>query len=162
MNIFGRSAVALLLGVSVLLFSACSQTSDTPEEQIGAYITAAETAAKERDPLAIKSLIAQSYRDELGRNRQNLVSLATGYLLRNKNIHTLTHIRQLTFPQPDRAELVLVAGFAGEQVSDMETLLSLQATIYLFNLTLAKEDEDWRLTSASWRRATSEDIFRSN
>ena len=162
MNIFGRSAAALLLGVSVLLFSACSQTEDSSEAQIRAYITAGETAAKERNPLEIKSLIAEDYRDELGRNRQNLVSLATGYLLRNKNIHTLTHIRQLTFPQPDRAELVLAAGFAGEQVSDMETLLSLQATIYLFNLTLAKKDGDWQLASASWRRATSEDIFRNN
>lgn len=158
-DVYMRNATLLLLGFATLLFTACSQTDAPLEAQIEQYIASAETAAKERNPLALRALVAENYLDGHGRNQREVVSLAAGYLLRNRNIHTLTRIRHLAFPQPDEAELALLVGLAGEPVDDLETLISLQASIYLFELKLVKTDDNWLLERASWKRASGEDIF---
>lgn len=161
MNIHNGTAAVLLFAVAVLLLSACDRTSESPEDQIKAYVAAGETAARARDPLKIKSLIAENYLDHRGRNRQGLVALITGYFFRHKNIHTLTRIKKLTFPQSNRAELVLLAGIAGDPVGDFEHLLALRATIHLFELQLVREEDVWLLQSARWRRAKREELLSS-
>ena len=161
MNTHYKTAPALLFAVVVLSLVACSQSNQSPEEQIKAYIAAAEVAVKERNLLTIQSMIAEGYYDTQGRNQKRIVSLTAGYFFRHKNIHLLTRIKKLTFPQPDQAKLTLLAGLAGDPVGDFEHLLSLRATIHLFNFHLIRQEERWLLQSSSWRRATGEDLLPS-
>ena len=157
MKTYSRRGTVLLCLVTLLFSTACSQSSDSPEEQIKAYIAAGETATQARDTLAMKSLIAKDYRDERNRKQQNIVALVAGYFLRHKNIHTLTRIKTLTFPQPDQADLVLLAGLAGDPIDGFEHLLALRATIHLFEMKLVQHEGEWLLQSVRWRRAKRED-----
>ncbi|MCF6280598.1 MAG: hypothetical protein L3J28_00055 [Candidatus Polarisedimenticolaceae bacterium] len=157
MKTYSKRVVALLCIVTLLFITACSQNSDSPEDQIKAYIAAGEAATQARDTFAMKSLIAKDYRDERNRKQQNIVALVAGYFLRHKNIHTLTRIKKLTFSQPDQADLVLLAGLAGDPIEGFEHLLALRATIHLFEMKLVRYEGEWLLQSVRWRRAKRED-----
>lgn len=155
MNSF-RRVCALLL--ALLLLAACGR-SDSPEEQIRQYVAAAETAVEARDPGDLKELIAEQYQDDEGRTRRDIVAVAARYLYANKNIHVLTRIEDLRFPSPEQARLAVYAALTGQNVSDLDALLNMQADLYRFDLELIKTDGKWQLVRADWRPARGEDFF---
>lgn len=104
-------------------------------------------------------MITHEYLDEKGRNRQKIGSIVAGYFFRHKNIHTLTRVKQLTFPQPGRANLVLLVALAGDPIGDFEHLFALRATVHLFEMQLVEQAGEWQLLSAQWRRASRDDLL---
>ena len=150
----------VVAGMLLALFSlAACGTRDSPEEQVRQYVAAAEAAAENRSIEDLKALIAEAYRDDQGRTRRDLVALAARYLYINKNIHVLTRIEELTFPAPEQARLALYAALTGQNVSDLDALLNMQADLYRFDLELVRSDGEWQLMRADWRPAKGEDFF---
>ena len=145
---------ALLLAVSL---AACS--SDTPEEQIKQYVAAGEEAVENRDVGDLRDLISEGYQDNLGRTRRDLVAIAARYILISKNIHILTRIDELRFPAEDRAEFQLFAAMAGQNISDLDALLNMQADLYRFDLEVHREEGEWKLVRSDWRPAKAVDFF---
>ncbi|MHB8810086.1 MAG: hypothetical protein ACYC9M_08740 [Desulfobulbaceae bacterium] len=143
---------------ALFLLAACGQ-GDSPEEQVRQYVAAAEAAVEARDAGDLKELIAQQYQDEQGRTRRDIVAVAVRYLYANKNIHVLTRIEGLTFPAPEQAQLAVYAALTGQNVSDLDALLNMQADLYRFDLELRKADGKWLLLRADWRPAKGEDFF---
>jgi hypothetical protein len=52
---------------------------------------------------------------------------------------------------------VLVA-LSGKPIEDMSMLPSVHADVYLFELILIREKDDWKLLSSSWRQAMLDDL----
>lgn len=140
------------------LLASCG-SGDTPEQQVRNFIAAGEEAVESRDIGDVRALIAEKYEDERGRTRRDIVALTARYLYANKNIHLLTRIGELTFPSENRALLQLYVAMTGQNVSDLDALLNMQADLYRFDLELVREDGDWKLSTADWRRARSGDFF---
>ena len=155
MMISWRWPAVLLLA---LLFTACGR-GDTPEEQVRKYVAAAEAAVEARNLGDLKGLIAEGYQDDQGRTRREIMAVAARYLLGNKNIHVLTRMQDLTFPARDQARLAVYAALTGQNVSDLDTLLNMQADLYRFDVELRRINGDWQLVRADWRPAKGEDFF---
>lgn len=152
--------VGRVIGFALMLsLVGCGQPDKTPEQQIRGYIANGEQAVKERDLLQIKALISDHYQDARGRDKRALTSLVAGYLFRNKNIHILTRITDIQFPQPGLAEAVLLTGMAADPAGGFESLLAIRADIYVFKLKLVFQDEKWLLQHARWHRAKKEDLI---
>ena len=152
---FAGVAAAFLL---IMILTACGG-GDTPEEQVKKYVAAGEEAAEERDLGGIKELIAEEYSDSHGRTRRDIVALTARYFYSQKNIHILTRISELSFPEEDRAILQVYVAMTGQNVSDLDALLNMRADLYRFDLELVRVDKEWKLQSGDWRRARSEDFF---
>jgi hypothetical protein len=150
---YGAAVVSL-----VLLLAACG-SGDTPEEQVKLFVAAGEGAVESRDIGDIKALISEKYGDDHDRTRRDLVALSARYIYANKNIHLLTRIGELTFPSEDSALLRLYVAMTGQNVSDLDALLNMQADLYLFEMELVREDKEWKLLKADWQRARGEDFF---
>lgn len=140
------------------LLAGCS-SGDTPEQQVGKFIDAGEEAVESRDIGDVRALISEKYEDERGRTRQDIVAYTARYLYANKNIHLLTRIGEMTFPSEDRALVQLFVAMTGQNVSDLDALLNMQADLYRFDLELIREDGEWKLRTADWRQAESGDFF---
>lgn len=149
-------AVIFLSGL--LFLCACSQ-GDSPEEQVRLYVKTGEEAAEARDIGSMKKLISENYSDERGRTRREIVAIAARYFFSNKNIHIFTRIGELTFPEEERALLQLFVAMTGQNVSDLDALLNMQADLYRFDMELALEDKEWKLIRAQWRQAGPDDFF---
>ena len=144
--------------VVVTSFMGCGE-GDTPEDQVRKYVEAGEMAAEERDLGDIKELISEQYNDDHGRTRRDIVAVAARYFYSRKNIHILTRISELSFPEESKAILQVYVAMTGQNVSDLDALLNMRADLYRFDIELLKEDGDWKLISADWRRAKSADFF---
>lgn len=154
-NILWLFAVIL---TGLLILSACGK-DDSPEEQIRLYVKTGEEAAESRDLGDMKKLISENYQDEQGRTRREIIAIAARYFFASKNIHIFTRIGELNFPEEERAEFQLFVAMAGQNISDLDALLNMQADLYRFDMVLQVEDKEWKLISAVWRRSGPDDFF---
>ena len=146
------------LVIFVFFIVSCSN-EETPEDQVKQFVAVGEETVEARNVLDVKKLISENYRDEKGRTRQDLVAVSARYILSNKNIHILTRRGELNFPSEDRAILQLYVAMTGQNVSDLDALLNMQADLYLFDMKLVLENDEWKLLKADWRPAKGEDFF---
>ncbi len=154
----------------LLILAACSADPDSPEAQVRALISRAESAAEKKDIGALKGLISEGYSGEQGQDRQAMASLLTYYFLRHQTIHLFTRIQTIEFADPEPANResagpgsartsVLVA-MAGTPMLVVDDLARLRADLYRFDFDLVREDDgEWRVARAAWSRATRGDFL---
>jgi hypothetical protein len=143
-------AAAVLAALSLSV--ACTRAG-TPETEVRATLARAEQAAAAKDLAVLRDLVAEKYSDRDGRDRRAIEQLLRVYFLRHGSIHLLTRVQSVTFPEPTRAEVVVLVAMAGTPVASGADLTGLAADLHRFELTLAREGDTWRAVRAEWRRA---------
>jgi hypothetical protein len=140
------------------LLSACGE-KESREDKVREFLAAVIQAAEARDVLAVRELIADDYADADGRDKRSLVGLATGYFLRNKNIHLFAQIDAIRFPVAGESQVKVFVAMTGSPVTSAEGLLDLRADLYRFDLTLIPDDDDWLLKKADWKRVAIDEML---
>jgi hypothetical protein len=141
-----RTAAAALF----LIFCACDRSS--PEDKIREVVAAAEQGVEARDLSDVMALVSERYADTQGQDKTAVREIVGGYLLINQSIHLLTRVEDIEFPSDTIATARVSVGMLGRQ-DESSGDWSLAADVYEFDLRFLKEDGEWRLQSASWRRA---------
>lgn len=108
--------------VIVLALAACPRQS-SPEAEIRALVTQAQTAAEERDVRVLRALIADDYADDRGLDRKAVENLIRLQVLRHQSVHLFVRIRGIEFPEPDRVLVSVAAAMAGRPVANAGELL---------------------------------------
>jgi hypothetical protein len=143
----------------VLVLSGCAPELDSPELQVRALLARAERAAEERDVGALKGLVAETYADDRGNDRQAVMGLLTYYFLRNKTIHLLTRVRFIE-AEPERARAGVFVAMAGRPIEGVEGLARIRADLYRFDFVLERDDAgDWKVERAEWDQAGIDDFL---
>jgi hypothetical protein len=161
MNRFGfRRWLMLVLLLGVTAFnSACSSGQDNPEAQVRALLAQGEAAAEKKESGVLRQLISEKYSDSQGQDKKTVEAILRYYFLRNESIHLLTRVQQTSFPQPDIARVVVMVAMAGQPISNAEELERLRADLHRFEISLAREKGEWKVTRAEWRRADFADFL---
>jgi predicted Zn-dependent peptidase len=133
--------------------SACSSKQDSPEAQVRALINQAESDAEKKESGALRRLVSEKYSDSQGQDKKAIEAILRYYFLRNESIHLLTRIQQIAVPKPETAQAVVLVAMAGQPISSSEELERIRADLYRFELSLSREDGEWRVIRAEWRRA---------
>jgi hypothetical protein len=154
-----RWPVLIFLLAVVSFFGACSPGRDNPEAQVRALLAQGETAAEKKESGVLRQLISEKYSDSQGQDKKAVDAVLRYYFLRNQSIHLLTRIRQISFPQPDLAQADVMVAMAGQPISDAEELERLRADLHRFEITLARENGEWKVIRAEWRRAEFADFL---
>jgi hypothetical protein len=156
---FQRWPVLIFL-LSVASFTgACSSERDSPEAQVRALLKQGEAAAEKKESGVLRQLISEKYSDSQGQDKKAVEAMLRYYFLRNQSIHLFTRIRQISFPQPDVAQVDVMVAMAGQPISDAEELERLRADLHRFEITLARENGEWKVIRAEWRRAEFADFL---
>ena len=135
-----------LLIACVFFISACGN-SDSPETQIRRAIDAMENAAEARDVGDLMEFVADDFRDQYGQDRDQLRQYLMGYFIANQSIHLLTRIDGLEIPGPEEALVRMTIGMVGCE-ADAANAWNLAADVQDFEITLRKEDDDWKVIYA--------------
>lgn len=142
------------------MLSACASQPESPEEQLRARLAQAEAAAEQRDLDAIRELLSESYRDAYGHTNHTVIRRLNVYFLQNRSIHLLTRVDSLAFADSTHATASVLVAMAGHPIEDPGPVALARAAIYRFVFTFADEGHGtWRVTHASWQRATAGDFF---
>ncbi|MDH3514754.1 MAG: hypothetical protein OEM83_07800 [Gammaproteobacteria bacterium] len=150
----------LILALAVVSFTgACSSDRDSPEDRVRAMIGQGEAAAEKKETGVLRRLISEKYTDSQGQDKRAIEAILRYYFLRNESIHLLTRIRQITIPNPDSAQAILLVAMAGQPISGPEQLERIRADLHHFELSLSREDGEWKVIRAEWRRAEFADFL---
>lgn len=151
-----RWPVLVFLGAA-LFFASCGRGD--PEAQLRALIERSETAAEKKETTVLRQSISEKYSDSQGQDKKALEALLRYYFLRNESIHLLTRIQQISFPEPELAQAIVMVAMAGQPIRDAGELERLRADLHRFELSFARENGEWKLTRADWRRAEFADFL---
>jgi hypothetical protein len=150
----------LIFLLSVAFFTgACSSERDSPEAQVRALLAQGEAAAEKKESAVLRQMMSEKYADSQGQDKKAVDAILRYYFLRNQSIHLFTRIRQINFPQPGVALAEVMVAMAGQPISDAEELERLRADLHRFEITLARENGEWKVTRAEWRRAEFADFL---
>ncbi|MDH4261202.1 MAG: hypothetical protein OEW16_12995, partial [Gammaproteobacteria bacterium] len=129
------------------ILAACGSGA-SPEDEIRALVGAAETAAEARDASSLRELIADDYRDGDGRSADELRRYLHGYLIAHQSIRLITRIDAIELQGAEVARAQVTVGMLGRE---SESTWDFAADIYHFDLRLAQEGGEWRVTRAGWQ-----------
>lgn len=136
------------------LLAACTSEQVDPEAQVRAVLERAEEAIEAHDLDTLRKLISDDYEDSRGKDKRDVMQVIRYYFLTNRSIYLLTQIKALTLPEPSRAEVELLVGMAGRPAEGTLDWSLFRADIYRFDFTLVDEGGDWKVSGATWRRAS--------
>lgn len=137
-------ALLLCLGLA-----ACGREPG-PEDQVRAVVAEAAEAAEARDASALFELVAPDYRDGRGNGAEDIERYLRGYLVMHQSIHLLTRVDEIEMLAPDLVRLRATVGMLGRE-SRAAASWDLAGDVYEFDVTLAREDGQWRVIRADWR-----------
>jgi hypothetical protein len=140
--------VAALLLLAALL--GCGD-ADSPEAQVRKTIDAMEHAAEERDVGGVTEHVSAQFRDAYGRDGTELSQYVRGYFIANQSIHLLTRIENIEFPTSDEARAKITVAMVGREADESDAW-NLAGEIYDFDVVFMREDDEWKVTYAKWRR----------
>ena len=141
----------------VILTQSCSDSAVSPQDEIRAYIDSGVNAAESRDTDALAELMHGDYSDQKSYNKKQLTGLLRGYFFRHKNIYLFTKIDAIELLTENEAIVRMHVAMAGSAIADVDSLSSLRARIYRFELQLTRQDE-WLLRHAVWEPASMNDF----
>ncbi len=136
----------LMLSLTMILLSACGDRASDPEAELRDWVARGEAAAEEKDRGGLLDMIAESYVDGRGNDRNDLDNILRAYFFRQQSIALLIGIDDITFYDDTAAMLTLSVGMAGTNGG----ALGFSADAYQFELELQKPDDEWLLIGARW------------
>lgn len=95
----------------------------------------------------MRELVADDYHDGDDRDADDLRRDMQGYLIAHQSIHLITRIDVIEIKGTDVARVRLTVGVLGR---DSASTWDLAADIHRFDLRLAREGGEWRVTRAGW------------
>jgi hypothetical protein len=131
----------------------CGGEPDTPEGQIRAAIQRGAEAAERKDLKTLRDLMSDGYRDDHQLDKRGAEGLLRLHFLRNKSIHLLVRTADVTVTDPDHGAATVLVAMAGVPIPTVEDLPVLRADLHHFELSFTREEKNWRVTQATWRRA---------
>ncbi|HEY5808952.1 MAG TPA: hypothetical protein VIT67_13335 [Povalibacter sp.] len=134
----------LLLLTIVFQLSACG-SADSPEAQVRKTVDAMEAAAEDRDAGDVMAFVADDFRDAYGQGPDELNRYLYGYFIANQSLHLLTRIDQIEFPASDEARLKVTVGAVSRE-ADAAKSWNLAAEVHVFEVTMRRQDDDWKVT----------------
>ncbi|MEZ5588572.1 MAG: hypothetical protein R3E46_15995 [Sedimenticolaceae bacterium] len=144
---------AATLGLALLL-CACSGGQDAPQDRIRASIGALQQAVQDGSLKQAAGYLHPNYQDERHANKAAALRSLFAYLRRHDAIHLFVRITSIEVaPQQQTAQAVAYVAMAGVPVASVETLVSVEADLYRFELQLEEYDGSWIVRRADWRRA---------
>ncbi len=138
-------ALCLIIGTLAIALTGCSEPS-TPEAEVRALIATAEIAAEARDLGDIRPLIAETYKDRRGYKKRDIEQLLRLVFVTHQSVHLQIYVETIEFVQPDIANAVALVGMA-----DTAGALP-DVDLYQFDVRLTRNDDEWQLVEADWRR----------
>lgn len=134
---------ALILAAVAL--SGCA--AENPDAELRELIAAMEEAVEARDTGFFRGVIADSYRDTRGNDRQRLIDAIRGFFLTNPRIEAVVRVSEVRLDGAASAEVVVQVALLRE--SGGASLLGFEGDLSTVELEFLR-DGDWKLIGAEW------------
>lgn len=138
--------------LAVIAVLCCGCSADDPSTAIEQLIEETEAAAESRNTGHFRALVADSYIDARGNDRERLINLIRGYFLAHQSVDVLSRIESVELIGDDAAEVVVLAGVLARRPGE-GLLEGFDGRLYRLELELVESGGDWQIIGADWERS---------
>lgn len=144
-----RSAFLVLL-----VLAGCTEPPP-PEARVRAFLGEIEELAEAREYMALVDRIAGDYLDAHGNDKLKAAALLRGFYLKNRSVHLLVKVGEITTPTPDRATARIYVAMASRPFDEAGVP---DADMHQVDLELAADGNSYEILQTTWRRASATDL----
>ena len=145
---------ALLLGIGLALgLAGCSE--DPPaEDRLKQAIAAVVKAVEQGESREAGDLLHPDYRDDRHPDKRSALASLFWYTRQHRNIHLFTLVHDVEIDEgAGEARTTVLVAMAGVPLESVETVISVRADLYRFDVDWRLEVDDWLVSSSRWQRA---------
>lgn len=128
--------------VPVVLAGLLSCSNPAPDAELRQFVDETVMAVQARDTGYFRGIIAESYYDTAGSDRDRVIDLIRGFFLINARIDAQATIVEIEWSGSESAHLVLDTRIVGN-VRDVSPQLELE---------LLRDGSQWQVIGASWHK----------
>jgi hypothetical protein len=150
-----RFAALLLL---VLSFCSWGCSGKSEEDLILETIEEIGDYGEDRDKYGILSCISDSYSDDKERTKENIETLLEENFDKYQGIVVNILGTELIEVNPPHANVEIDTAFSSGAAKMFRKLVRFSGHCYRFKVELIKEDDQWKVKSASWEYITEDEL----
>ncbi len=144
--------ISIFLSV-ILVLSAASCSKPSEEDKVKKVIVAVQKAGEEKSVRAILDRISKTYRDSQGYDYEGIKGLLAYYFFRHQKVSVFIPAIEVQVTEGAAQAKFQAILSGGSKTESVGTLLPEALGVYDFDVSLAKEKGEWKVTSAAWKRA---------
>ena len=140
-----------MVSYSLFLIFGCHKETD--QDKIKKVITGVQKAAEEKDVKKIMSSLSKAYKDPQGYDYETIKGLLLAYFFRHQKIHAYIPDLDVAAEGTSGKAVFQTVLTGGDKAGSVAGVLPEALGVYAFEVSLHKEDGDWKIISARWNRA---------
>jgi hypothetical protein len=146
-----RVVTIFLIFVIVIAILGCHKETD--QDKVKKIITDIQTASEQKDVKKITNNISKTYSDPQGFNYEGIKGLLIGYFFRYPKISVYINNLTISVENTSARAVFQTVLTSGEKTGSVTDIIPQSLGVWDFDVTLKKESNDWKVTSAKWEEA---------
>jgi hypothetical protein len=148
--------------VTILLIFAITMTAlgchkETEQDKVKKVMTDIQTAAQEKDVKKIMNHLAINYNDHQGNNYKKIKGLLIGYFLQYPKISAYISNLEISIEDKSAKAVFQTVLTSGNKTGSMSDVIPQSLGVWDFDVSLKKESNGWKVTSAKWEQVGNEE-----
>ncbi len=151
-----RRVVTISL-VFVIIIIALGCQKITEQDKIKKVITDIQAAAEEKDVKKIINNLAKTYNDPQGFNYETIKGLLLGYFFQYPKISTYITNLEISIENTSAKTVFQTVLTSGNKTGSASDVIPQSLGVWDFDVSLKKESNSWKITSAKWEQAVNDE-----
>jgi len=151
-DIFMKRVVIILVLVGLAVTTPGCQ-KETEQDKVKKVITDIQKSVEEKDIRKIVNKLSKSYNDPQGLDYNAIKGLLLGYFYQHPKISAYVTDLEITLETTTAKALFQAVLTGGNKTGSAADLIPESLGVYAFEILLNKEQGDWKVVSAKWKRA---------
>jgi hypothetical protein len=146
--IMKRLVTILFIFVIIIIALGCHR--ETEQDKVKKVITDIQMAAEEKDVMKIMNNLAKTYNDPQGFNYETIKGPLRGYFFQYPKISVYINNLDISIENTSARALFRTVLTSANKTGSATDLIPESLGMYDFDVSLKKESNGWKVTSARW------------
>jgi len=151
-----RRVVTILL-IFVITITALGCHKETEQDKVKKVITDIQMAAEEKNVKKITNNLSKTYNDPQGFNYETIKGLLLGYFFQHPKISAYITNFEISIENTSAKAVFQTVLTGGNKTGSPADLIPESLGMYDFDVSLKKEADGWKVTSAKWEQVGNDE-----
>jgi len=151
-----RRFVTILL-IFVITITALGCHKETEQDKVKKVITDIQAAGEEKDVKKIINNLSKTYNDPQGYNNETIKGLLLGYFFQYPKISAYITNLEISVENTSASAVFQTVLTSGNKTGSASDVIPQSLGMYDFDVSLKKESDNWKVTSAKWEEAGNDE-----
>ena len=153
----GMRRVVTILLILVISITTLGCHKMTEQDKVKKVITDIQTAAQEKDVKKIINNLAKTYNDPQGFNYETIKGLLLGYFFQYPKISAYITNLEISIENTSAKAVFQTVLTSGNKTGSASDVIPQSLGVWDFDVSLKKESNGWKVTSAKWEQAGNDE-----